>query len=105
MMSQLVKGSILLAPVGVMNWPEIDLWMGWLIAGSGIASMLGNLLIVIAYRHAPASIMAPFIYMQLVGAAILGVIIFGDIPDQIAMIGIGLILASGFATLLLKRPT
>lgn len=104
MMSQLVKGSILLLPVGVMNWPEIDLWMTWLIAGSGLASMLGNLLIVIAYKHAQASILAPFIYMQLVSAAILGVVIFGDVPDNIALSGIALILASGFGTLLLKRP-
>lgn len=103
MLSQLVKGTILLAPLGLMNLPEITFTVSWLILGSGVSSMLGNLLIVMAYRHAGASILAPFVYMQLVGAAILGVVIFGDIPDPVALSGIVLILTSGFATLLIRR--
>lgn len=103
MMSQLVKGTILLAPIGMLNLPEMNTTMAGLIMGSGVASMLGNLLIVIAYRYAGASVLAPFVYMQLVSAAVLGFIIFGDIPGPIAMAGILLILASGFGTLLVRR--
>jgi drug/metabolite transporter (DMT)-like permease len=67
--------------------------------------MLGNLLILMAYRHATASILAPFVYVQLISAAILSFVIFGDIPDAIAATGILLIIISGLATLVFNKPS
>jgi len=38
---------------------------------------------------------APFNYVQLVGAALLGYLVFGDIPDAWSWVGAGVIVASG----------
>jgi drug/metabolite transporter (DMT)-like permease len=104
MVTQFLIGSLLIAPLGLAQIPEFTPWLIFLIAGSGLSSMLGNLLILMAYRHATASILAPFVYVQLISAAILSFIIFGDIPDAIAATGITLIILSGLATLVFNKP-
>lgn len=105
MLAHFIMGSLLIAPLGLAAIPAVTPWIGALIAGSGAASMLGNLLIIMAFRHAPASILAPFVYVQLISAAILSFVVFGDIPDLIALAGIILIIASGLATLFFSRST
>ena len=52
---------------------------------------------VLAYRQAPASLIAPVNYVHLVWAVILGWLIFGQIPTWITLGGISLILVSGVA--------
>lgn len=103
LMSQLITGAIMIAPFGLMHLPDFTPWIIFLIAGSGLSSMIGNLFIVMAYRRAPASIMAPFVYVQLISAAILSFVVFGDIPDPIAATGLILIVVSGLATLAFSR--
>jgi drug/metabolite transporter (DMT)-like permease len=43
----------------------------------------------------PASILSPFHYVQLVGAAAMGYVFFGDVPSTWTWIGAALIIASG----------
>ncbi len=50
-----------------------------------------------AYREAPASLLAPINYVHLVWAALLSWIIFDQLPNQWAIMGICLILGSGVA--------
>ena len=44
---------------------------------------------------APASTLAPFIYMQLLTMTILGFLVFGDLPDRWTLIGAAIVIASG----------
>ncbi|MEP5760719.1 MAG: DMT family transporter [Litoreibacter sp.] len=104
MLSQVIIGAVFLAPVGMLNLPNFTFNLSLLLIGSGAASMLGNLLIVLAYARAPASILAPFVYVQLVSAMMLGFVIFGDWPDPISLMGLTLIFFSGAATLAFSRP-
>ena len=46
-------------------------------------------------RLAPANIMAPFSYAQLVSAGLLGYLVFGDLPSIYTWIGSAIIVASG----------
>lgn len=75
--------------------PELSLWQWFVLISLGITGGLGHLLQIQAYRLAPASLLAPFMYLQIVAAATLGWLIWGDFPDQTSWLGIGLICASG----------
>lgn len=61
----------------------------------GCLSTLAQVIILFAYRLAPASVLAPFSYSQLIWAAIFGFIVFGEVPDRWTVIGAGVIVASG----------
>lgn len=61
----------------------------------GLTGGVGHLLQVQAYRLAAASLLAPFMYLQIIVASTLGWWIWGDFPDTVSWLGIGLICASG----------
>ena len=61
----------------------------------GLVAMIGHLMIVFATTKAPANLLAPFQYLEIVGATILGFIVFNDIPSYLTFFGIVLIVASG----------
>lgn len=103
LLAQLVTGAVLLAPFGLLFWPELSIPAALLVGLSAAASMAGNYLLVIAYGIAPATRLAPFVYFQLIAAVVFGWTIFGDLPDTMTWAGIGLLVASGFATLALRR--
>jgi drug/metabolite transporter (DMT)-like permease len=64
----------------------------------GIASTAGQWIVVLAFRHANASVLAPFSYTQLLWVTFLGVVIFGEVPDVWTVTGAAIIVASGLYT-------
>jgi drug/metabolite transporter (DMT)-like permease len=64
----------------------------------GLIASAGQWLIVLAYRHAGASVLAPFSYFQLLSSALLGFLAFGAVPDRWTLVGAGVIAASGLYT-------
>ena len=56
-----------------------------------------------AHRFAPASVLAPFVYVQIVFMTASGWIIFGDAPDGWVLAGAGIVVASGFYIWLIER--
>ncbi|MGI9352906.1 MAG: DMT family transporter, partial [Rhizobiaceae bacterium] len=66
-----------------------------LLLGIGLFAVASHMLIVIAFSMAPASILAPFQYVEIVSATILGYFIFGDFPDLTKWVGIFIIIGSG----------
>jgi drug/metabolite transporter (DMT)-like permease len=64
---------------------------------------LGHFLMTAAYRHAPASLLAPTNYLQLVWAGLLGWLVFGHLPDAISALGMAIIALSGVAVALHSR--
>jgi drug/metabolite transporter (DMT)-like permease len=75
------------------SWRDILLGIG-----IGIASTTGQWIVVLAFRYADASVLAPFSYCQLVWATIFGFIIFGEIPDLWTVVGAVVIIGSGLYT-------
>lgn len=104
LITQLLIGAILLTPFGLLNLPEITTSVTGLVLWSGIASMFGNLLLVFAYARAGASILAPFVYVQLIGATAYGWLVFGNWPDGLSALGLVVIFLSGFVTLFIQKP-
>ena len=64
----------------------------------GAFSTVGHWLTILAYRKAAASTIAPFTYIQLVFAGLLGLAVFGTIPGAMTLVGGLIIAASGLYT-------
>jgi len=61
----------------------------------GILAGLGHWCLTNAYMHAPASLLTPFTYLQMLWATALGLAVFGQHPDGVSAIGMAIIVASG----------
>jgi drug/metabolite transporter (DMT)-like permease len=72
-----------------------DIMFGILV---GIASTAGQWIVVLAFRYADASVLAPFSYTQLLWVSILGFLVFGEVPDAWTIVGASFIVASGLYT-------
>jgi drug/metabolite transporter (DMT)-like permease len=64
----------------------------------GLASTAGQWIVVLAFRYADASVLAPFSYTQLLWVSILGFVIFGEVPDIWTVTGAVFIVGSGLYT-------
>ncbi len=75
----------------------------------GLAAGTGHYLLTAGHRLAPASVLAPYGYTQIIWMIILGFILFGDLPDHWTLIGAGIVTASGLFLFMLEkqlgRPT
>ena len=83
-----------------IDWPvfEASLPQGieiiWVLC-LGLVATIGHLTIVHAFKKAPASVLAPFQYVEIISATILGYLVFGDGLDAPTIIGVSIIIASG----------
>ncbi len=75
--------------------PPRTLWDGALFACLGLFGGIGHYLIIRAFQLGAAAVMAPLGYVELVGSAVLGYLIFGNFPDLWTWAGAGVIIASG----------
>lgn len=66
-----------------------------LLISTGFTGALGHLLQIGAYRNAPASMLAPFTYLQIVSATTVGWLLWGHFPDALTWLGIAIICTSG----------
>ena len=106
LMSQLLIGAVIMAPFGVSaGAPTFSLGITALVTLSALASAFGNFLLVIASKSAEASLIAPLVYSQLISATVLGVLVFGDWPDAVSLLGLILIAASGVGSLVASQST
>ena len=71
------------------------------LAGAGLFLMFGQFFVFMAYRLAPAGIVAPFSYAAALWAVLSGMVVFGDVPNGLGLAGIALIVASGISVVML----
>ncbi|SIO32083.1 EamA domain-containing membrane protein RarD [Rhodovulum sp. ES.010] len=74
---------------------ELPVWVFWLVLGAGALAMVAFLAITFAFSKTEASLLAPFQYLEIVGATLVGFLVFGEIPDGITLLGTAIILGSG----------
>lgn len=65
-----------------------------------LEAFLGSLLIIAAYRHAPAVVVAPMQYGQIIWATLFGVLFFNEPMDAPTIAGIGVIIVAGLFIML-----
>jgi drug/metabolite transporter (DMT)-like permease len=74
-----------------------------LMVSMGLTGGLGHYFVARAYVWAPASVVSPFNYVQLLGAVVTGYLVFGDVPGASLWLGAGLIIGSGLFVLYTER--
>ena len=93
-----LSGVVILSALVPLVWVAPtwhDLFFGILI---GVASSAGQWIVVLAFRYANASVLAPFSYTQLVWVSLLGFFVFGEVPDVWTVTGAAFVVASGLYT-------
>jgi drug/metabolite transporter (DMT)-like permease len=73
------------------------------IIGAGVLVTLGNLANIMAFRGTDVSVVSPFRYSVILWAIVLGIVVFGELPDPTAFLGIALIAGSGVYTIHRER--
>lgn len=66
--------------------------------GMGVLGAVGHYFVARSLTVAPANIVAPFQYVQLIGSVVVGYFMFGDFPDFLTWIGAAIIVAAGLYT-------
>jgi drug/metabolite transporter (DMT)-like permease len=61
----------------------------------GIGGGVGHYILIKAFEHTPASVLAPFGYTQILYVIALGYFVFGDFPDAVSLFGIAVIVSCG----------
>jgi drug/metabolite transporter (DMT)-like permease len=74
-----------------------------LFASLGLIGGGGHYLIIRAFQHGPAAVLAPLGYIELIGTTTLGYLIFGNLPDIWTWLGAAVIIASGLYIALRER--
>lgn len=69
----------------------------------GLISSMAHIAVVIAFSFAPASVLAPFNYLEIVSAVLFGYLVFQDFPGGLQWIGISIIVATGVFIYLRER--
>jgi len=86
---------VLLAPVACFFWTPPAADDIWFLFGFTIFATLGQVFQIGAFSLAAASIIAPFIYTQIIWATIIGYMFFSAFPDNWSWIGIAIVVATG----------
>jgi drug/metabolite transporter (DMT)-like permease len=91
-----IAGIVCLTPILPWVWRQPGSAGAWLLmAGLGVLGAAGHGLLIVAHRFAPAPVLTPFTYTQLIWMIISGVMVFGDWPAAATLIGAALVVACG----------
>jgi len=99
-----LAGLALMTPLLPWIWTAPAGWLVWaLLVGVGLFGTLGHWLLVLAHARAPANVLAPFIYTQLLWSVLLGYLVFGDVPNRWTLLGASIVVGSGLYLLAQDR--
>jgi drug/metabolite transporter (DMT)-like permease len=91
-----IVGTLAATPFVPFEWVmPATTWHMVLFVGMGILAGTGHYFLTIAYSQAPAAVVSPFNYTQLIASAAMGFIVFHEFPDLWTWVGAGVIIASG----------
>ena len=99
-LSGLIFMSVMLAMFSSFDIPMLEIKMPqkqeWiLLILIGAIATLGHFILAFASKYIEANILAPFQYLEIIGATFLGFWLFGDFPAPAAWVGIMTIIFSG----------
>jgi drug/metabolite transporter (DMT)-like permease len=101
--SNLVGAAAIALAVPFFWTPQSDPLVILMMASMGLFSGLGHYLLIRGHRLAPASVLAPFIYTEIVWMIALGYLVFADVPNRWTMAGVAVVIASGLYLLYRER--
>lgn len=83
------------AAVPIFTFAPVPGWAWPYLLASGAIAALAHMMFAMAFRRAQAGALAPFQYLEIVGATTLGYFVFGHFPDALTWLGTALILSAG----------
>jgi drug/metabolite transporter (DMT)-like permease len=96
--------TLCIAPFSLGGWSWPQEFVGWFaFAGIGVAALIGHLLVTTAHRYAPASVLAPFGYLQIIFMTGSSWLVFNQPPDVWIFAGAPIVMASGLYIWLRER--
>ena len=102
--SALVGTALLSAALPAVDVPSSFSWRdGFFLVLLGFLAGIGHWMLISAYLRAPASLVAPFTYLQMIWATFYGWLVFGQLPDGLSALGMAVIVASGVGLILHER--
>ena len=102
--SALVGTAGLSLAIPFADLPHEVTWRdGFFLLLLGVLAGVGHWLLIKAYLAAPASLVAPFAYLQMIWATLYGYAIFGQLPDELSALGMAVIVASGVGLVVHER--
>lgn len=96
-------GAVAMTAVGIWTWEPMtgpDYAMMATLCVTGVA---GHFMLIKCYEVAEASAVQPFAYLQMVFAAALGLLVFGEVLELNVVIGASIVVAAGLFTLWRNR--
>ena len=97
-------GALLMLPVIPFVWQAPANWLiALMLMGTGILGSVGHFCLIAGHRLAPASVLSPFIYTQLIWVVILGYLVFDHVPNAWTMAGAAVVIGSGLYLLSRER--
>lgn len=72
------------------NWQDLALMLSL-----GISGGFGHYCVARAFSYAPANLIAPLNYTQMIGSVVIGYLMFAEVPDFYTWLGSGVIIAAG----------
>jgi drug/metabolite transporter (DMT)-like permease len=99
-----IAGMVFLTPILPWVWRQPGSLGVWLImAATGVFGAAGHGFLIIAHRYAPAPVLSPFLYTQLIWMIVSGALVFGDWPAASTLVGAALVVACGVFLALRER--
>lgn len=96
-----VFGALLIAPMG--GWSPMTAANTMELIVAAVLLLFGYQFIILAMRTGEVSFIAPFRYMSLLWALVMGLIVFAEIPDGATLFGAALVIGSGIYTIYRER--
>ena len=89
-------GTVIMTLIAPWNWePILSLGDAGLMASLGVLGGLGHYCVAKAMTYAPANIVAPFQYWQMIGSVLIGYLLMGSVPTAATWLGAAVIIAAG----------
>jgi len=89
-------GAIVLSMALPFVWQTPSEPEGWLLMlAVGVFGAVGHFIFILGTKYAQGSLLAPFMYVQIVWSVLFGFIVFGDLPDIYTWTGAAVVIASG----------
>lgn len=97
-------GAVVMLPIVPFVWtPPSSWWVVLLLTAMGVFASLGHFCLIAGHKLAPASVLSPFIYTQLIWVVILGFMVFGQVPTGWTIAGASMVVGAGLYLLYRER--
>lgn len=91
----LATGTVVATPLALLSWEPVSSTAWIAMISLGLVFGLAQFLMIQAYVHAPAGVLAPFAYAQIIAATLIGIVFFGAVPDIWTLLGVLMMIGAG----------